>query len=243
MATDRAAPISPRSSLGRLSQRTPPLHVQVERRGPASAGAPHPREEERRDRQDARRRRGSRRSGTRGGPCPSGSRARARRSRSGAPHERRDRRQHRVAAERELEHAGGDRDEGAHQRRQPAEEHERGAVALEPALGAREALRPEMQPAPVALDQRAARPTWPIAHRRSSRRDSRARRGDHREQRRTVWPAIAPAASAPPNSITSSRRRQHGVEGHQHEDAIRPWSAIQLVKVVVIGDGRVAAAT
>src|SRR5690349_21263845 len=61
-----------------------------------------------------------------------------------APDRRRGERQHRVAAEWDPEHAGGDRDERPYERSEPAEEHGPRAVAAEPALGAREPGRTEV---------------------------------------------------------------------------------------------------
>src|SRR4051794_31082372 len=54
------------------------------------------------------------------------------------------------------DHAGGEGDERAQRRRRAANQHEGGAVALDPPLGARDPLRSEVQPAPVALDERGA---------------------------------------------------------------------------------------
>src|SRR3954454_2443547 len=73
-----------------------------------------------------------------------------------APDRRRGESQHRVAAERDAEYTGGDRDERPYERREPTEEHGPGSVAAEPALGAREPGRAEVQPFAVAVDESAA---------------------------------------------------------------------------------------
>src|SRR5438874_4972649 len=71
------------------------------------------------------------------------------------PDRRADERQQDVRREGHPEDAGRDRDERAHERRQPADEHADVPPAVEPALGAVEAFRAEMQPAPVTLEERA----------------------------------------------------------------------------------------
>src|SRR5581483_948305 len=65
-------------------------------------------------------------------------------------------RQRRVGEERGLEHAGGDGDEGADDRRQAPEEDRPAVPALEPVLGAVEPLGREMEPAAVTLEERPA---------------------------------------------------------------------------------------
>src|ERR1700751_3621665 len=76
--------------------------------------------------------------------------------------ERPDRRahegQHRVDPERHLEDSGRDRDEGADNRSDPADEDAERPPAVEPRLGSVEACGREMEPAAVALEQRPSSP-------------------------------------------------------------------------------------
>ena len=93
------------------------------------------------------------------------------------------------------------------------------AVALEPALGAREALRAEVQPAAVALDQRppAGAPERPAG--RASRRGSRACRP--RSTAASDGPGVA--GDRPGRERAGEQHDQlaaggqHGVDRHQHE--------------------------
>src|SRR3954452_1786235 len=73
-----------------------------------------------------------------------------------APDRRADQRQGDVAPERDAEDPSGDRHEGAHDGGDAADEHGPVVVAVEPRLGPPELLRPEVQPAAVAVEQRPA---------------------------------------------------------------------------------------
>src|SRR5207245_4989864 len=70
-----------------------------------------------------------------------------------APDRRAHERQHGVRPERCAEDAGGNGDERADDRSQPAEEDRPSLPAVEPALGVVEPLRREVQPPPAALEQ------------------------------------------------------------------------------------------
>src|SRR6266550_9161989 len=80
----------------------------------------------------------------------------ARRGPGKAPDGAPDRGQDRIAQERRFEHAGRDRDEGACERRQPADEYGPALPPAKPALGPVESRLVEMEPAPVAHDERPA---------------------------------------------------------------------------------------
>src|SRR6476646_3261245 len=66
------------------------------------------------------------------------------------PDRRADEGEEAVRNEAHPEDAGRDRDERAHERRQPADEHPDVPEAVEPALGALQALGAEVEQAPVA---------------------------------------------------------------------------------------------
>src|SRR5581483_6892237 len=84
----------------------------------------------------------------------------------GAPDPVADQRQQVVAPEIDLEDPGRDRDERAGHGRDPADQHRPALPALEPALGAVELARREVEPPPVALEQpaAAAEPEPPADH-------------------------------------------------------------------------------
>src|SRR5450830_1364796 len=73
-----------------------------------------------------------------------------------APDGRADQRQHRVREEPGAEHTRRDGDEGACDWRDASEQDGKVAEALEPALGSLELPVREMEPAPVALEERPA---------------------------------------------------------------------------------------
>src|SRR5262245_3214781 len=73
-----------------------------------------------------------------------------------APQRRAEKREHRVAAERMLEHAGRDGHERADDGGYPAEEHRLSSPPVEPPLGALESLRGKVEPLAVTLDERPA---------------------------------------------------------------------------------------
>src|SRR4051812_18027997 len=85
-----------------------------------------------------------------------GSRGPADAGESEGPDRRADRRQDDVPPEGHLEHPRRDRDERANDRRDAADQHREVVPAVEPALGAFEVLGRQVEPAPVALEQRAA---------------------------------------------------------------------------------------
>src|SRR5215210_8850037 len=72
------------------------------------------------------------------------------------PDRRPQKREDGVAPEGEAEDAGGNRDEGARDGRDPPDEDGRVAPPVEPVLGAREPMRRQVQPAAAALQERAA---------------------------------------------------------------------------------------
>src|SRR2546423_5768632 len=71
-----------------------------------------------------------------------------------APDGASDRGQDRVARERRFEHAGGNRDERARERRQPADEDGPVLPAAKPAPGPGESRPLEMEPTPAPVDER-----------------------------------------------------------------------------------------
>src|SRR5262245_6772492 len=73
-----------------------------------------------------------------------------------APDGRAGQREDGVATDRHAKDACRDRAERAHDRSQAPDEHRGVAPALEPPLCSLQPLRPEMEPAAVAFEQRAA---------------------------------------------------------------------------------------
>src|SRR6266511_5282666 len=73
-----------------------------------------------------------------------------------APHGRAGQGEHRVAPEPDAEDACGNRDERAHDGRDPTDQDGPVLVAVEPSFRALELRRRQMEPAAVALEQRAA---------------------------------------------------------------------------------------
>ena len=149
-----------------------------------------------------------------------------------APDRRSEEREERVPDERGLEHAGRDGDERAHDGRQPAQEDGPVLPALEPALGAIELLRAQMEPATVPLEVRAPaveadRPAHHRAERVADRPGERDRevRGPALvdrapEERHLLVRERSRGERAAVDHDELARRRQHGVDEHEQEDRV-----------------------
>src|SRR4051812_24623719 len=148
-----------------------------------------------------------------------------------APDRRTDQRQNRVAPERDAEDPRRDRHERAHDRSDAADEHGPVVVAVEPRLGAPELLWPQVEPAAVAVEQRAAavEADPPADDRadevaeRSRKRDGEIRAEPVRQirseegERRTERTRGDGAAD---DHHELARRRQDSIDRHQDEDRI-----------------------
>src|SRR5215211_155938 len=148
-----------------------------------------------------------------------------------APRRRAGDREQEVADERHTPDARGHGDERAHHGSDAPQEDERVAVAVEPAVGAAQLLRIEVQPAAVALGERpsAVAPDCPAADRADhvARRSRRRDRNVRRESRRDLPAEEHDAARERPRSERAAvdhhelaRRRQYGVHEHQQEDGV-----------------------
>ena len=130
------------------------------------------------------------------------------------PDQRREQRQRDERDEPGPEHPGRYRDERPCERRQPPDEKREHAVTLEPALRAGKSCRRDVQPPPVALDQRtASAPADPPADQRAEERSERACDGQHHI-------ALDPMAEGRPEERRMTRphdpRRDHArVEHHE----------------------------
>ena len=148
-------------------------------------------------------------------------------------------------AERALERAGRDRDERPDERREAAEEHRGAAVAVEPALGAVERLGRDVQPPPVAVEERpsaaaADRPAderaGEVAERPGEREDDVALgpgRHDVAEDDRLRAGDRARGERAGEEHHQLAADRQEGVDRHDREDRIGAVVPIQVVSCEV----------
>ena len=124
-----------------------------------------------------------------------------------APDRGAQQRQQRVAAERRLEDAGRDRHERADDRSEPAEEDRPVVPAVEPALRPVELRLVQVQPAPVALEERTCRRRRRSPSRPSSRACSRSsRRGRCRDTPRARARASSRRAARPGRRTRPTRR-------------------------------------
>src|SRR5262245_17570181 len=159
------------------------------------------------------------------------------------PEAPRDRAQHRVereVAERHAREPRRDRDERAHDGGHAAEEDGPVAPAVEPALGAVEVLRPEMEPASVSLDERT--PAVEADRPADDRADGLAgypRRGD-----RDVAPEVGVDLVAEQDDVLAgqgargedariehhelARGRKDRVDQHQREHGVQPVVADEV---------------
>jgi hypothetical protein len=149
------------------------------------------------------------------------------------PDRRSGERQRGVRREWHLEDAGGDRDERAHDGRDPPDQDADVAPAVEPALRAVEALGRHVQPAAAALEQRApaAQPDPPaddaadgVAERPGERHhDERPRaeadlRAEEGDVVRGAEDARGDGSRVQHHEL--ARRGEDGVDRHQHEDGV-----------------------
>ena len=150
-----------------------------------------------------------------------------------APGNAADRRQQGETPERHAGDPGWDRDERANDRRHAPDADRPDAPPVEPALGAVEVLRPEVEPASLALDQRppavvadrtsrspsprCSRRLPPATWRQRPRSGNRcASRKGQRAGRRTRSTARAPGVE----HHELARGREDRVEQHQEEDRV-----------------------
>src|SRR3954465_614157 len=157
------------------------------------------------------------------------------------PDRRPERRQPEIRPERHAEDAGRNRDERAHDRRDPAEQDGPAVVPVEPALRPAEALGPEGQQPPMALRER------PPAGAADPPADHRAEQVAQRpgERHRHVRPAAGLDAVAEEHDVLrgeGARGERARIDHHQlagsREDRVDRHQQEDRVDAVVADEGR-----